>query len=258
MTACRMLRSPSISAAASRTTTSRRMPAPTSGTATSRRPSTCRWAWSGRSSCGRGRTACRPATASTPRWQAQQGDLRTACNSAVRHPVQQSVCRRPTRVKQGLDQAAGSPQKYAYNDGDGSTAYDVEYPIQIHGFDPNFHFVGMTFNPEGFRRHEGQVLPPERPQLSGHGHVRVRRQRSPRTAECTTRSRCLDHQHSGRRQGSAADFRSRRDRIPDARLARHSDAGRSATTPSCCATRQATTCTTTRTRSRSAAANRST
>jgi FtsP/CotA-like multicopper oxidase with cupredoxin domain len=39
---------------------------------------------------------------------------------------------------------------YAYNDGDGSTCYDVEYPIQIHGFDPNFHFVGMTFNPEGF------------------------------------------------------------------------------------------------------------
>jgi hypothetical protein len=40
--------------------------------------------------------------------------------------------------------------KYVYNDGDASTAYDVEYPIQIHGFDPNFHFVGMTFNPEGF------------------------------------------------------------------------------------------------------------
>jgi len=39
---------------------------------------------------------------------------------------------------------------YAYNDGDGSTAYDVEYPIQIMGFDPNFHFVGMTFNPESF------------------------------------------------------------------------------------------------------------
>src|SRR5258708_23957372 len=39
---------------------------------------------------------------------------------------------------------------YAYNDGDGSTQYDVEYPLQIHGFDPSFHFVGMTFNPEGF------------------------------------------------------------------------------------------------------------
>jgi hypothetical protein len=41
-------------------------------------------------------------------------------------------------------------QKYAYNDGDGTTAYDVEYPLQMHGFDPNFHFVGMTFNPESF------------------------------------------------------------------------------------------------------------
>ncbi|MDB6044286.1 MAG: multicopper oxidase type 2 [Gammaproteobacteria bacterium] len=39
---------------------------------------------------------------------------------------------------------------YAYNDGDGSTAYDVEYPIQLMGFDPAFHFVGMTFNPEDF------------------------------------------------------------------------------------------------------------
>jgi hypothetical protein len=46
---------------------------------------------------------------------------------------------------------SGNPQGlYAYNDGDGSTYYDVEYPIQIHGFDPNFHFVGMTFNPESF------------------------------------------------------------------------------------------------------------
>jgi FtsP/CotA-like multicopper oxidase with cupredoxin domain len=40
--------------------------------------------------------------------------------------------------------------RYAYNDGDGSTRYDVEYPIQMMGFDPNFHFVGMTFNPESF------------------------------------------------------------------------------------------------------------
>jgi FtsP/CotA-like multicopper oxidase with cupredoxin domain len=39
---------------------------------------------------------------------------------------------------------------YAYNDGDGSTRYDVEYPIQMMGFDPNFHYVGMTFNPEAF------------------------------------------------------------------------------------------------------------
>ena len=41
---------------------------------------------------------------------------------------------------------------YAYNDGDGSTRFDAgsEYPIQMMGFDPNFHFIGMTFNPEPF------------------------------------------------------------------------------------------------------------
>lgn len=44
----------------------------------------------------------------------------------------------------------GKPAMYAYNDGDGSTRYDVEYPIQMMGFDPNFHYVGMTFNPEDF------------------------------------------------------------------------------------------------------------
>jgi FtsP/CotA-like multicopper oxidase with cupredoxin domain len=49
-----------------------------------------------------------------------------------------------------VNPAAASGRMYAYNDGDGTTAYDVEYPIQLMGFDPNFHFVGMTFNPESF------------------------------------------------------------------------------------------------------------
>jgi FtsP/CotA-like multicopper oxidase with cupredoxin domain len=79
----------------------------------------------------------------------QQNDLRTACNSAT-----DVLCSNPlppsNSVNQSIDPRTGQPYKYAYNDGDGSTAYDVEYPLQIHGFDPNFHFVGMTFNPEGF------------------------------------------------------------------------------------------------------------
>jgi FtsP/CotA-like multicopper oxidase with cupredoxin domain len=45
-------------------------------------------------------------------------------------------------------QEAGA--QYVFNDGDGSTRYDVEYPVQVMGFDPNFHYVGMTFNPEDF------------------------------------------------------------------------------------------------------------
>jgi len=52
--------------------------------------------------------------------------------------------------KTGGYTAGVAAKMFAYNDGDGTTQYDVEYPIQIHGFDPNFHFVGMTFNPEGF------------------------------------------------------------------------------------------------------------
>ena len=76
--------------------------------------------------------------------QAQQTDLRTACNSAA-----DILCSNPLPASFNTV-ARALTGKYAYNDGDGSTYYDVEYPLQIHGFDPNFHFVGMTFNPEGF------------------------------------------------------------------------------------------------------------
>jgi FtsP/CotA-like multicopper oxidase with cupredoxin domain len=78
--------------------------------------------------------------------QTQQADLRTACNVTA-----DILCATPLPLtKTGFTQGAGGYTQYAYNDGDGSTRYDVELPIQIHGFDPNFHFVGMTFNPEGF------------------------------------------------------------------------------------------------------------
>ena len=84
---------------------------------------------------------------------AQQTDPRTACNSSS-----DILCSNPLpAVNTGalglptvVNGPTGTTGGYAYNDGDGSTWYDVEYPIQIHGFDPNFHFVGMTFNPEGF------------------------------------------------------------------------------------------------------------
>jgi hypothetical protein len=93
---------------------------------------------------------------------AQQGDLRTACRrpgdlaSPTVNTATDILCSNPVpAVNTGATAAAptvstGGTGGYAYNDGDGSTHYDVEYPVQIHGFDPNFHFVGMTFNPEGF------------------------------------------------------------------------------------------------------------
>src|SRR5437660_3359068 len=88
----------------------------------------------------------------------QQSDLRTACYShgesnlrfgATGTPSADILSSTPAPAADtGFTHAAG--YKYVYNDGDGSTRYDIDVPIQIHGFDPNFHFVGMTFNPEGF------------------------------------------------------------------------------------------------------------
>jgi FtsP/CotA-like multicopper oxidase with cupredoxin domain len=77
----------------------------------------------------------------------QQNDNRTKCDS-----TQDILCSNPLPAGGAAANTAAraATGNYAYNDGDGSTYYDVEYPIQIHGFDPNFHFVGMTFNPEEF------------------------------------------------------------------------------------------------------------
>jgi len=85
--------------------------------------------------------------------QTQQADLRTACRrpgdgaTPLVTSAPDILCSNPVPA---VNTGVTGGGKYAYNDGDGSTAYDVEYPLQIHGFDPNFHFVGMTFNPEAF------------------------------------------------------------------------------------------------------------
>jgi len=84
-------------------------------------------------------------------------DLRTACNPSADILCSAFTPAVNTGVTQGLDKL-NNPQKYVYNDGDGSTAYDVEYPIQMHDFDPNFHFVGMTFNPEAFVDMKGKYF----------------------------------------------------------------------------------------------------
>jgi FtsP/CotA-like multicopper oxidase with cupredoxin domain len=85
-------------------------------------------------------------------------DLRTVCKPAadiVCTTNQPLVNTGKVQARDAVGTATNNPDfnqplKYAYNDGDGSTMYNVEYPLQIHGFDPNFHFVGMTFNPEAF------------------------------------------------------------------------------------------------------------
>ena len=68
--------------------------------------------------------------------------------------------------KQNFDEAFETPGvKYVFNDGDGSTAYDVEYPIQIHEFDPDFHDASFTVQPLPFAAMDDKY-----PMLNGRGY----------------------------------------------------------------------------------------
>jgi len=54
---------------------------------------------------------------------------------------------------------------YAYNDGDGTTCYDVEFPVQIHAFDPVFHAADERVQPLPFA-----AMKDTYPMLNGRGY----------------------------------------------------------------------------------------
>ncbi len=55
--------------------------------------------------------------------------------------------------------------KYVFNDGDGSTCYDVDFPIQIHAFDSNFHDQHIAVQPLPFA-----MMKDNYPMLNGRGY----------------------------------------------------------------------------------------
>jgi FtsP/CotA-like multicopper oxidase with cupredoxin domain len=55
--------------------------------------------------------------------------------------------------------------KFAYNDGDGSTGYDREYPIQMSSFDSAFHTASETVQPLPFA-----LMRDDYPMLNGRGY----------------------------------------------------------------------------------------
>ena len=63
------------------------------------------------------------------------------------------------------DPASGGPTGYTYNDNDGTTAYDVEAPIQVSGFDGNFHDQHIQVQPLPFSE-----LHTTYPQFNGRGY----------------------------------------------------------------------------------------
>jgi hypothetical protein len=55
--------------------------------------------------------------------------------------------------------------KYAYDDGDGSTYYDVDYPVQIGSMDPDFHDAS-----EGVQALPFALMSDKYPMLNGRGY----------------------------------------------------------------------------------------
>jgi FtsP/CotA-like multicopper oxidase with cupredoxin domain len=63
----------------------------------------------------------------------------------------------------GFTHATGN--QYAYNDGDGSTYYDVDYPIQLGSFDSAFHDASETTQPLPFA-----LMVDDYPMINGRGY----------------------------------------------------------------------------------------
>lgn len=55
--------------------------------------------------------------------------------------------------------------QYAYNDGDGSTYYDKDYPLQLGGFDPDFHDASWAVQPLPFA-----LMWDRYPMINGRGY----------------------------------------------------------------------------------------
>lgn len=62
-------------------------------------------------------------------------------------------------------QTIGGYTQFAYNDGDGSTGYDVEYPIQLGSFDGAFHDASESVQPLPFA-----LMVDNYPMINGRGY----------------------------------------------------------------------------------------
>jgi len=61
--------------------------------------------------------------------------------------------------------AIGEPEGYTYNDGDGTTGWDVEKPLQVSSFDPDFHDASIFVQPLPFAALEAKY-----PMINGRGY----------------------------------------------------------------------------------------
>jgi FtsP/CotA-like multicopper oxidase with cupredoxin domain len=70
-----------------------------------------------------------------------------------------------TPLQDGTTVGGCASQKYVFNDGDGSTCYDVDFPVQIGGFDSIFHDLHIAVQPLPFA-----LMKDNYPMLNGRGY----------------------------------------------------------------------------------------
>lgn len=71
----------------------------------------------------------------------------------------------PDFATRAAKEGGAGPWGYVYNDGDGSTAFDVEVAIQLGSFDPAFHDASMTVQPLPFAEMKDKY-----PMMNGRGY----------------------------------------------------------------------------------------
>jgi FtsP/CotA-like multicopper oxidase with cupredoxin domain len=70
-----------------------------------------------------------------------------------------------TPLQDGTTVGGCLSQKYVFNDGDGSTCYDVDFPVQLSGFDSNFHDLHVAVQPLPFA-----LMKDNYPMINGRGY----------------------------------------------------------------------------------------
>lgn len=70
-----------------------------------------------------------------------------------------------TPLQDGTPVGGCNSTKYVYNDNDGSTCYDVDFPIQLSSFDPDFHIQHIGVQPLPFA-----MMRDRYPMINGRGY----------------------------------------------------------------------------------------
>lgn len=70
-----------------------------------------------------------------------------------------------TPLQDGITVGGCTAQQYVFNDGDGSTCYDLDFPIQLSGFDSIFHDLHIGVQPLPFA-----MMKDNYPMINGRGY----------------------------------------------------------------------------------------